>query len=46
MLKLEMKDRTKTSEIAVYYMEEKDALQEFWQQTEQTEFRDARTQAL
>ena len=26
MLKLEMKDRTKTSETAVYYMEEKDVL--------------------
>lgn len=35
MLKLEMKDRTKTSETAVYYMEEENVLKDFWNRTEQ-----------
>ena len=35
MLKLKMRDRTKTSETAVYYMEEKDVLKDFWNRTEQ-----------
>ena len=34
MFRLELKDRTKMADTAVYYMEEKETLQEFWQQKE------------
>lgn len=35
MFQLQMKDRTKTAETAVYYMEDKEVLREFWNRTEQ-----------
>ena len=34
MYQLQIKDRTKTAEKAVYYMENKETLQEFWTRTE------------
>ncbi|MBE5950399.1 MAG: hypothetical protein E7260_02255 [Lachnospiraceae bacterium] len=34
MFQLQMRDRTKTAETAVYYMEDKDAIQEYWRHTE------------
>ena len=36
MYRLQIKDKTKTAETAVYYMEEKEDLQEFWSRTEQS----------
>ena len=35
MFKLEISDRTKTTEVAGYYMESKEVLQNFWERTEQ-----------